>query len=175
MEIERKFWIKESNLIFEYRKLSMIEQTYINRPDDFYEIRLRKYHGEERYYLDFKSKGNLKREEFGIKMNEEQYLEIKNGASEKRTLTKKRYYLGYKGVFFDEYQDELKGYNTLEVEGTEEYVDKFKLPHPFNDGIEVTYDKKFKNRNIAGYHWEDIKNWGVSGVPGKKGTKDGKT
>jgi len=164
MEIERKFWIKESNLIFDYERMSMVEQTYLNKPDDYYEIRLRKYHGEDRYYLEFKSKGNLKREEFGTKLTEEQYYNILNGADPKHvkenTILKKRYYLGNE-VFFDEYEGDLKGYNSLEVEGDWEYVTKFNLPHPFNNGVEVTYDRRFKNRNLVGCYWEDVKDYDV--------------
>ena len=60
MEIERKFWVQSFENL-SYEKFTIIEQTYINHIDDFYEIRVRKYHNEDRFYMDFKSKGDLKR------------------------------------------------------------------------------------------------------------------
>lgn len=161
MEIERKFWIKESNLPLKYNKMSLIEQCYINKPDDFYEIRLRKYHNEDRYYLEFKSKGDIIREEFGTKITEEQYNNILKGIDpchiKENSLIKRRYYLDQPGLFYDEYDGFLKGLNILEFEGNLEEVENFKLPEPFTNGIEVTEDYRFKNRYIVGKTHEFIK------------------
>jgi CYTH domain-containing protein len=163
MELERKFWIKESNLIFDYERMSLIEQIYINKPTDFYEIRLRKYHDEDRFYLDFKGKGDLTREKFGINLLEEQFDKILEKIENKKSILKKRYYLG-DGVFYEEYDGELKGLNILEVEGDMERLNMFQLPRPFNNGVEVSFDPRFKNRNLIYYKSEDIKNFGNAGV-----------
>ena len=84
MEIERKFWIKKPiqfSMEFNYHKMSEVHQHYINKPEDFYEIRLREYIDEDRYYLEFKGKGGLIREEFGTKITKEQFENILYGAS----------------------------------------------------------------------------------------------
>jgi len=169
MEIERKFWIK-NNPVFEYSKDSIIIQSYINMPDDFYEIRLRKYETilgtgaywngipEYKYYIDFKGPGEIEREEFGTKLTKEQYDKLIPHA--KKSLIKKRYYLDKPGVFFDVYNGDLKGLKTLEVEGDREYVDDFTLGKDW-DSVDVTYISKFKNRNIVYKKWDDIKDWVV--------------
>lgn len=44
------------------------------------------------------------------------------------------------------------------IEGDLDVVENFKLSHPFENGIEVTYDEKFKNRNIVGQTYDELKN-----------------
>jgi len=177
MEIERKFWVKNYNLkLNDWNMRKQIIQSYINKLDDFYEIRIREYidldynefpHNENKYYLDFKSPGDLSREEFGIRLTKEQYDALKPNA--KYSLIKTRRYLTFErtgigdgyGLFLDEYQGDLKGFITLEVEGTEKDVMKFEL-FPGWDAVEVTYDPRFKNRNLVYHKWkDDIENWGL--------------
>ena len=66
LEIERKFLVKELPDLTGCKN-SMITQSYSNKRDDFYEIRLRNY-DDKKYYLDFKGRGTLIREENGIKI-----------------------------------------------------------------------------------------------------------
>ena len=158
MEIERKFWIKKSDA-FTFKRMSIIVQHYINKPSDYYEIRLRNYVSENRYYLEFKSKGNLIREEFGTKLTEEQYNNILNGVNKNDifSIRKKRYYLNEDGVFYDRYMDKLEGLETLEVEGDNNYVKNYTLKYPWNlEAIEVTNDDRFKNRNLSMVTYDDI-------------------
>ena len=155
MEIERKFWIPKSDTIFEYKKISVIKQYYLNKPTDFYEIRLREYVFENRFYIDFKGKGDMIREEFGTKLTKEEYFQILKGAEQVTHILKHRYYIE-PGVFYDEFQGKLKGLNILEKEGNEDEVKNYKLTQ--FKGIEVTCDDKFKNRNLSGKIYENIKN-----------------
>jgi CYTH domain-containing protein len=159
MEIERKFWIKSKD-IFVYNRSSIIKQYYINKPDDFYEIRLRYYVDENRYYLEFKSPGDMIREEFGTKITEEQFKELAKGVKPENHIIKLRYYLEGEGCFFDEYQDDLKGLQILEVEGDEEYVKNYK-PNEEWEYVEVTYDRRFKNRNLVGKTYDEIKKYKI--------------
>lgn len=175
MEIERKFWVRKHSA-FGYHKEVDITQSYINKQDDYYEIRLRKYFEENilkerftKFYLDFKSPGDLTREEFGIKITEEQYETLLKNV--KHTLVKSRCYMSDYGggVFFDRFHGDLEGLMTLEVEGDQEHVESFKVPADW-DAVEVTYDPRFKNRNIVMRKWkDDIENWGLRGMPGKLG------
>jgi CYTH domain-containing protein len=157
MEIERKFWVK-SNKGFEYYKSSIIKQYYINKLTDFYEIRLRYYVDENRYYLEFKSPGNMIREEFGTKITKEQFDDIIKGINPDNYILKIRYYTS-KG-FFDEYQEDLKGLQILEIEGDEDYVKNY-VPNEEWDCVEVTYDDRFKNRNLIGKTYQEVKKYKV--------------
>ena len=134
MEIERKFLITKkidlSNL-----KYDDITQGYITVDP---EVRVRKKG--EKYYLTSKSEGNLVREEREKEISAETYY----------SLMQDRYYLPYGKyiIEIDKYCSRLDGLIVAEVEfETEEEANLFAPPEWF--GREVTYDKRFKNKNLA--------------------------
>jgi len=140
LEIERKFLVKELPDLTGCKN-SMITQSYSNKRDDFYEIRLRNY-DDKKYYLDFKGRGTLIREENGIKITKEQYDKL--NIMEKH-IVKQRYYIK-ENIFLDVYKGELEGLIMVEVEGNLDYVTNFKPLKWFDK--EVTEDQKYKNRNL---------------------------
>jgi CYTH domain-containing protein len=143
MEIERKFLIKEkidlSNL-----KYDDITQGYITVDP---EVRVRKKG--EKYYLTSKSEGNLARDEKEKEISAETYYSLmqdRNGG----IVEKRRYYLPYGKyiIEIDKYCSHLDGLIVAEVEfETEDEANLFAPPKWF--GPEVTYDKRFKNKNLA--------------------------
>jgi CYTH domain-containing protein len=143
MEIERKFLITEkidlSNL-----KYDDITQGYITVDP---EVRVRKKG--EKYYLTSKSQGNLVREEREKEISADEYnllMQDRNGG----IVEKRRYYLPYGKyiIEIDRYCSHLNGLIVAEVEfETEEEANLFAPPKWF--GPEVTYDKRFKNKNLA--------------------------
>lgn len=142
-EIERKFFVKQLPDLTGY-KMSIIKQSYLNNLEDFNEIRLRNY-DDQRYYLDFKSKGKLERKENGIKMTKEQYDQL-NQSTE--YIVKKRYYLQNR-TFVDIYCEDLEGLIVVEVEfDSVEEANKYIIPEWF--GRELTNEDKYKNRNLVG-------------------------
>ena len=143
MEIERKFLIKEkidlSNL-----KYDDITQGYITVDP---EVRVRKKG--EKYYLTSKSEGNLVRDEKEKEISAETYYSLmqdRNGD----IVEKRRYYLPYGKyiIEIDKYCSHLNGLVVAEVEfDSEDEASAFVPPRWF--GREVTYDKRFKNKNLA--------------------------
>jgi CYTH domain-containing protein len=159
MEIERKFLVKELPDDLNYDTVLSIEQCYISISP---EIRLRKitntYHNyimNHNYYLTVKSDGDLEREEFEIQITREQYesLLIKHDGS---LIRKNRYkypisfdaYNLYAEI--DNYYGHLSGLQIVEVEFPNNEVAKLfsdYIPEWFSE--EVTYDKQYKNKNLA--------------------------
>lgn len=136
MEIEKKYLIEKLPDNFTYNRKSKIYQTYLNDITDSFEVRLRHYDHEDRYYLDLKSNGVYIRDKKGIKISKEQYdiLNIE------KQLVKMRYYT-------DEFLiDIFEGLNLIIAEVENEKLDNFIKPSWF--GEEVTFNEKYKNRYL---------------------------
>ena len=75
MEIERKFTIKELPARLDTYAFLRIEQAYLNTDPT---IRIRKQ--DEEYYLTYKGKGLLAREEYNLPLNKESYEHLREKA-----------------------------------------------------------------------------------------------
>ncbi|MCM1144227.1 MAG: CYTH domain-containing protein [Lachnoclostridium sp.] len=85
MEIERKFTIKALPENLEQYPFHIIEQAYLNTNPV---IRIRKQ--DDEYYLTYKGKGLLAREEYNLPLNEQSYNHLKEKA-DGNIISKKRY------------------------------------------------------------------------------------
>lgn len=85
MEIERKFTIKSLPDNLEQYPFHLIEQAYLNTEPV---IRIRKQ--DDEYYLTYKGKGLLAREEYNLPLNEQSFNHLKEKA-DGNIISKKRY------------------------------------------------------------------------------------
>lgn len=85
MEIERKFTVKSLPDNLEQYPFHSIEQAYLNTDPV---IRIRKQ--DDEYYLTYKGKGLLAREEYNLPLNEQSYCHLKEKA-DGNVISKKRY------------------------------------------------------------------------------------
>jgi len=143
MEIERKFTIKKIPDLSQYPFHTM-EQGYLNTNPV---VRVRKE--DNTYYLTYKGKGMLAREEYNLPLTPEAYEHLVQ-KSDGIVIRKKRYLIPY-----DTYTIELdifdKPYENLviaEVEfPSEEEAAAFQPPHWFD--TDVTYDPHYHNSNLS--------------------------
>ena len=138
MEIERKFLIKqipEGCTSFPCRQ---IEQAYLNTDPV---VRVRRDNDD--YYLTYKGKGMMMREEYNLPLQAEGYYHLL-GKADGKTIRKKRYLIPLDGthtIELDEFEGEYEGLLMAEVEFTSaEDANRFEKPAWF--GEEVTYDRK---------------------------------
>lgn len=85
MEIERKFLVKELPNNLSSYEFHLIEQAYLNTNPV---IRIRRE--DEEYYLTYKGKGLLAREEYNLPLNKESYYHLLKKA-DGNIIAKKRY------------------------------------------------------------------------------------
>lgn len=85
MEIERKFLINELPADLEIYSFHLIEQAYLNTDPV---VRIRRQ--DEEYYLTYKGKGLLAREEYNLPLNKESYYHLLEKA-DGNIISKKRY------------------------------------------------------------------------------------
>lgn len=158
LEIERKF-LSKGNMYLDYLdgyKYVYIEQGYLYI-DDYSEIRIRsKIDKEEntKYYYTVKVKGDtdLSRTEIEFEINEEQFNHYRNNLlNGTHLISKRRYFIPLNNELtaeLDIYFDSLDGLVTIEVEfSNEDKANSFEVPSWF--GEEITYDKSYKNKNLA--------------------------
>ena len=154
MEIERKFLINSlPDNVLSSCECAEIEQSYLDFGDgEEPERRIRKtvQNGEAKYFYTEKGKGDLSREEEEYEISEYSY----NGLSDlviSPIIHKKRYYFSLSDTLIaeiDVYLGELDGLITVEIEFPDlQIAQEFKAPDWFGD--EVTYDKRYKNKNLA--------------------------
>lgn len=144
MEIERKFLVKRlpdlSNCLF-YE----LSQGYLNFTP---EVRIRKKLDE--FILTCKSDGDQDREEVENFISEKAFnnllLDVKG-----RMIDKVRYEIPLNDGLIAEldiYHGDLEGLFTVEVEfKSDEKAEVFEIPEWF--GEEITFDKRYKNKNLA--------------------------
>lgn len=85
MEIERKFTVKTLPVNLESYPCHIIEQAYLNTDPV---VRIRRE--DDTFYLTYKGKGLLAREEYNLPLNEESYYHLREKA-DGNIISKKRY------------------------------------------------------------------------------------
>lgn len=158
MEIERKFTIKQLPDNLEQYPFHKIAQAYLCTDPV---VRIRKE--DENYYLTYKGKGLLAREEYNLPLNEESYLHLlekKDGTE----ISKKRYLIpittpkfkeGYKPpqncellIELDLFEEPFSSLIIAEVEFSSiEMAEAFEMPDWFLE--DVTNCKEYHNSNLS--------------------------
>jgi len=146
MEIERKFLLNSLPINIDKFDWCEIEQAYISYEP---EIRIRRKNSS--YYLTKKNNGDLIRDEIEKEIDDEMYYLLLDHYKENNIIKKKRYFIPLSArvtAEIDIFEDNLEGLKMVEVEfDTEEDAKNFVVPNWF--GEEVTYDKKYKNKNLS--------------------------
>ena len=145
MEIERKFLIKqipEGCTSFPCRQ---IEQAYLNTDPV---VRVRRDNDD--YYLTYKGKGLLSREEYNLPLNEEAYRHLIQKA-DGIIISKKRYLIPLTGrltIELDIFEGDLAPLKLAEVEfETKEEAESFLPPKWF--GKDVTFSSNYHNSTLS--------------------------
>lgn len=158
MEIERKFTIKELPADLDSHTYLLIEQAYLNTDPV---IRIRRQ--DDDYYLTYKGKGLMAREEYNLPLTREAYEHLLPKA-DGNIITKKRYLFPISEPSFREgYQPESTPSLTIELDVFEspfapliiaevefpdkEMADAFLPPDWFL--ADVTLDKRYHNSNLS--------------------------
>lgn len=151
MEIERKFLIKKEQLpenLSQYPCLH-IEQGYLCTEPV---VRIRRQNDE--YYLTYKSKGLLSREEYNLTLTEDAYYHLKEKA-DGIVICKDRYVIPEKdglSIELDIFHEAYEGLLLAEVEFPSEEAAKSYLP-PAWFGEDVTYSSKYHNSTLSKGDW----------------------
>ena len=151
MEIERKFLIKKEQLpenLSQYPGLH-IEQGYLCTEPV---VRIRRQNNE--YYLTYKSKGLLSREEYNLPLTKDAYYHLKEKA-DGIVICKDRYVIPEKdglSIELDIFHEAYEGLLLAEVEFPSEEAAKSYLP-PAWFGEDVTYSSKYHNSTLSKGDW----------------------
>jgi CYTH domain-containing protein len=143
MEIERKFKIKSLPDLdkYEYR---VIEQGYLCTDPV---MRVRKE--DDKYYMTYKGRGFLEREEYNLPLNKESYEHLVKKA-DGVIITKNRYLIPYgeHTIELDVFKGAHEGLIIAEVEfETKEKALAFQAPDWFAE--DVTEDPSYTNSNLS--------------------------
>jgi len=159
LEIERKFIINELPADLDSYPYRHIEQAYLNVDPV---VRVRKE--DDNYYLTYKGKGMMAREEYNLFLNEDAYYHLRD-KRDGNLISKKRYLIplknpGFKAGFptppadysltieLDVFDAPFAPLKLAEVEfGSKEAAESFLPPDWF--GEEVTYQKEYHNSYMA--------------------------
>lgn len=95
MEIERKFTVKKLPDDLESYPCHVIEQAYLNTDPV---VRIRRE--DDSYYLTYKGKGLMAREEYNLPLNEKSYYHLREKA-DGNVISKKRYVIPILNPMFD--------------------------------------------------------------------------
>ncbi len=145
MEIERKFLVLNTPSSLQLYRYSYITQAYISIEP---EIRIRQL--DDKYFLTQKSIGSLLRSESEAEISFAEYSDYNKQVIGK-PIQKRRYYIPLEGALVAEcdiYSNHLDGLMTVEVEFDSEDDAKAFIP-PAWFGKELTYDNRYKNKNLA--------------------------
>ena len=143
-EIERKFLIRELPADINEYPCHELEQGYLNTDPV---VRVRKE--DDKYYLTYKGKGFLEREEYNLPLNEESYHHLVEKA-DGHLITKRRYLIPYEHytIELDVFEGFLKGRILAEVEfPSVDEATAFVAPDWFAE--DVTGDPKYSNSNMS--------------------------
>ena len=143
MEIERKFTVKKLPDLSQYA-FHIMEQGYLNTDPV---VRVRKE--DERYYLTYKGKGLLSREEYNLPLNKEAYYHLVEKA-DGIIIRKKRYLIPYEKytIELDVFEKPYENLVIAEVEfDTQEEAAGFQPPAWFEK--DVTMDRRYHNSNLS--------------------------
>lgn len=146
-EIERKFLIEKAPEGYESYPFRMIEQAYLCTDPV---VRIRR--DDSQYYLTYKGKGLLSRQEENLPLTEEAYAHLLTKA-DGNILTKKRYLLPVEGrpdltIEFDVFEGKFAGLMLAEVEfSSEEEANAFLPPSWFTK--DVTFSGEYQNSRLS--------------------------
>ncbi len=147
MEIERKYLVSSEALPkdLETYPFRMIEQGYLCTDPV---VRIRK--DNEQYFLTYKSKGLMVREESNLPLSKEAYLHLKTKI-DGRIISKKRYMIPFADTYvieLDIFLEELAPLILAEVEFPDENrANKFVPPAWF--GEDVTFSSDYHNSTLS--------------------------
>lgn len=146
MEIERKFLVSALPADYGQYPSHQIEQAYLSTNPV---VRIRKE--DDQYYLTYKSKGLLAREEYNLPLNQDSYEHLLTKA-DGIVLTKQRFRIPLPGTSYtaelDIFSGRYEGLILVEVEfETEEQANAFLPPDWF--GEDVTFSGEYQNSRLA--------------------------
>ena len=146
MEIERKFLVSVLPEDYDHHSSHQIEQAYLSTDPV---VRIRKE--DDQYYLTYKSRGLLAREEYNLPLNQASYEHLLTKA-DGIVLTKQRFLIPLPGASctaeLDIFSGHYKGLMLVEVEfETEEQANAFVPPEWF--GKDVTFSGEYQNSRLA--------------------------
>jgi len=145
MEIERKFTVKSIPANLSEYPCRKLEQGYLNTSPD---VRVRRE--DDNYYLTYKGKGFLVREEHNLALTKEAYLHLREKA-DGLIITKDRYLIPFNEkltIELDIFAGPLAPLVLAEVEfETEEEANTFTPPEWFDK--DVTNDPSFSNSALS--------------------------
>lgn len=146
MEIERKFLIKKLPENLEQFPHLEIEQAYLCKEPV---VRIRREN--EHYYMTYKGKGLMVREEYNLPLSQEAYEHLKNKA-DGNVIHKTRYLIPEKNdltIELDIFHDALVPLILAEVEfPTQEDALSYVMPDWFQE--DVTNNPSYHNSNMTG-------------------------
>lgn len=148
MEIERKYLVDKIPENYREFPCHVIEQAYLCTAPV---VRIRRE--DDSYYLTYKGKGLMAREEYNLPLNEQAYNHLLPKA-DGIVLTKTRYLIPVDGsdhltVEMDVFSGKYEGLVLAEVEfPTEEEALAFVAPEWF--GRDVTFSGEYQNSRLAG-------------------------
>lgn len=152
MEIERKYLIHQIPFSLEVYEVHRIEQAYLCTEPV---IRIRRE--DSNFYITYKSKGLMIREEHNLPLTEESYHHLLKKA-DGNIITKKRYKIPYNNtngsytIELDIFSDIFDGLMLAEVEfTTEEEALAFVPPDWF--GEDVTFSSEYHNSTLSRLHY----------------------
>ena len=146
MEIERKYLIDHPPAGYASHPSRAIEQAYLCTEPV---VRVRKE--DDSYYLTYKGKGLMAREEYNLPLTREAYLHLLSKA-DGNVLTKRRYLIPLEGteltVELDVFSGKFQGLVLAEVEFPDQAsADAFLPPAWF--GREVTFTGEYQNSRLS--------------------------
>jgi CYTH domain-containing protein len=146
MEIERKFTIKKLPDNLDSYTCHLIEQAYLNTDPV---IRVRRQ--DEEYYMTYKGKGLMAREEYNLTLNKEAYYHLREKA-DGNIISKKRYVIPIEQtdlcVELDVFDEPFAPLIIAEVEfPDEETAEAFQMLDWFSQ--DVTNDPAYHNSNLS--------------------------
>ena len=134
MEIERKFTVKSLPEHLDQYPFHVIEQAYLNTDPV---VRIRKQ--DDEYYLTYKGKGLMAREEYNLPLNEQSYFHLREKA-DGNVIAKKRFLIPVEQPTFTSDYDFSNKQTSLTIE-----LDIF--DEPFSDLIIA--EVEFPNQEMA--------------------------
>lgn len=146
MEIERKYLVTVPLKNYQTYPFHQIEQAYLCTDPV---VRVRRQDGE--YWLTYKSRGLLMREEYNLPLNELAYRHLLTKA-DGTVLTKKRYLIPIEGtrltIELDVFEGRYAGLMLAEVEFPDEASARsFTPPEWF--GEDVTFSGEYQNSRLS--------------------------
>lgn len=148
MEIERKYLIHHVPFDLADYDFHMIEQAYLCTEPV---VRIRRE--DDNYYMTYKAKGLMIREEYNLPLTEESYAHLLP-KSDGNIISKKRYQIPYRDtsgnytIELDIFSDVFEGLMLAEVEfETIEAAQAFIPPEWF--GEDVTFSSKYHNSTLS--------------------------